>query len=136
MIVVARADVELADAWIEGDPALRWSSGAGHGPSSGASASGSSLLRVDPGCQLARHTDSAEEVVVVLDGAAEVSVVDETASVAAGDAVVVPKDRPHSVRNAGEVPLWFLAVYADRDVVTRYEQPVQPGGETERSPLG
>jgi hypothetical protein len=40
------------------------------------------------------------------------------------------------VRDAGDVSLWFLAVYAEPDVITRYAEPVQPAGERERRPFG
>jgi quercetin dioxygenase-like cupin family protein len=123
---------DLSDAWFEGDETARWRSGAGH---KGA-ASGSSLLEVPPGCRLPRHTDSAEETIVVVAGAASVTVGDETADVPAGGAALVPECVPHEVRNAGDEPLRFVALYAANDVTTTYEQPVQPGGERERSPLG
>jgi quercetin dioxygenase-like cupin family protein len=67
--------LELSDAWQEGDPAARWRSGPGHSSSSGAQSSGSSLLEVDPGCRLPRHTDSAEETIVILSGVAEIETV-------------------------------------------------------------
>ena len=127
--------LELADAYLEGDDTARWRSASGHGPSGGAQASGSSVLQVEPGCRLPRHTDSAEEVIVVLAGAAEVRVGDERAQVPAGGMALVPADVPHEVANAGERTLRFAAVYASTDVVTRYERPVQPDGERERRPV-
>jgi quercetin dioxygenase-like cupin family protein len=135
MIVVTHAETALEDAWIEGQEGARWRSAAGHGPGTGAVGSGSSLLEVAPGCHLARHTDSAEEVVVVVAGTATLSVGDETANVPAGGAAVVPKGMPHEVHNDGRDVLRFLAVYAEPEVVTRYEAPVQPGGEAERRPV-
>ncbi len=48
---------------------------------------------------------------------------------------LVPKDVPHEVRSAGDGPLRFLALYAEPDVTTTYEKPVQPGGERERTPV-
>lgn len=128
--------LELADAWIESHPAARWRSGGGHGPSTGAASSGSSVLEVDEGCVLPRHTDSAEETIVVLAGHAEVTVGGERAEVRAHGMALVPRDVPHSVRNAGSGTLRFTAIYASSDVVTRYEEEVQPSGERERSPVG
>lgn len=136
MFASALDDLELHDAWIEGDETARWCSATVHGPDHGADASGSSLLEVPAGCRLPRHTDSAEEVVVVLDGRAEVEVDDERSQVPAGGVALVPEDVPHQVRNAGDETLRFLALYAGTDVVTRYEQPIQPAGERERRPLG
>jgi quercetin dioxygenase-like cupin family protein len=123
---------DLADAWIEGDPGARWRSGSGH---KGA-ASGSSVLEVEPGCRLPRHTDSAEETIVVIAGRASVTVGDETSEVEAGEVALVPECVPHEVRNAGDSTLRFVAVYASDDVTTTYEAPAQPDGERERQPLG
>jgi quercetin dioxygenase-like cupin family protein len=123
---------ELSDAWIDGDESARWASASGH---TGA-VSGSSLLEVPASCRLPRHTDSAEETIAVVSGTASVTVGDQTATVPAGGIALVPADKPHEVRNAGDEPLRFIALYAANDVVTTYEQPVQPGGEREREPLG
>jgi quercetin dioxygenase-like cupin family protein len=120
------------DAWIEGDETARWRSEAGHT----GTASGSSLLEVDPGCRLPRHTDSAEEVVVVVAGEAEVQIGDQAHRVGAGEVALVPRDAPHEVRSVGGDVLRFAAVYAGTDVVTCYEAEVQPDGSRERRPLG
>jgi mannose-6-phosphate isomerase-like protein (cupin superfamily) len=128
-------DLELADAWIDGDPAARWRTTTGHGPSTGAAESGSSVLEVDSGCRLPRHTDSVEEIVVVIIGQADVVLGDERSRLDGAGAALIPRDTPHEVHNAGSGPLRFLAIYAGTDVVTRYEQPVQPDGDRERSPV-
>jgi quercetin dioxygenase-like cupin family protein len=127
---------DMSDAWIDGDDTARWRSTSGHGPDDGAVASGSSLLEVDAGRRLPRHTDSAEETIVVVSGAARVTVGDETVEVGAGGLALVPKDVPHEVANAGSETLRFAAVYAGTDVVTTYEREVQPDGSRERSPVG
>jgi quercetin dioxygenase-like cupin family protein len=124
---------ELSDAWFDGDDSARWRSAAVTGPGTGARASGSSLLEVDPGCRLPRHTDSAEESIVLIQGEAEVTIGDETKTARAGDILLVPECVPHEVRNAGADVLRFAAVYAANDVTTTYDRPVQPDGEAERS---
>src|SRR5688572_9268845 len=126
---------DLSESWVEGRPDLRWRSTTGTGPPE-ARATGSSLLEVDPGCALARHTDSAEELVVVVGGTAEVEVDGERTTVPAGGVALVPEGVPHQVANAGDETLRFVAVYAGVDVVTRYEAPVQPDGEAERQTIG
>jgi quercetin dioxygenase-like cupin family protein len=127
---------ELSEAWIEGDATARWRSASGHGADDGARASGSSVLEVEPGCRLPRHTDSAEETIVVVAGTAAVSVGEETADVPAGGVALVPECVPHEVRNAGSETLRFVAVYASTDVTTTYEDDVQPDGGRERDPIG
>ncbi len=126
---------ELSEAWIEEDASSRWRTTAGHGPGVGAQASGSSILEVEPGCRLGRHTDSAEETIVVVAGAATVVVGDEGAEVGAGGIALVPAGVPHEVRNEGGDKLRFVAVYADTEVTTTYEDEVQPDGGRERDPV-
>ena len=136
MFTTAPPAGDLSDAWIEGDDSARWRSTSGHGPDEGAKASGSSILEVDPGRRLPRHTDSAEETIVVVSGTASVTVGGETAAVTAGGVALVPECVPHEVRNAGEETLRFVAVYASTDVTTTYEDDVQPDGGRERDPIG
>jgi quercetin dioxygenase-like cupin family protein len=112
-----------------------WRSATGHGPSQGAQNSGSSVLEVDPGRRLPRHTDSAEETIAVLFGTAAVTVGEESCEVGAGGLALVPEGVPHEVENAGAETLRFVAFYAGTDVVTRYRDEVQPEGSSERRPL-
>jgi quercetin dioxygenase-like cupin family protein len=95
-------------------------------------ASGSALLEVPRGCQLPRHTDSAEETIVVVAGQANVTVGDESEEIGVGEAALVPRDVPHHVDNLGNAPLRFVALYAAPEVVTSYEEEVQPDGERSR----
>ncbi|HEX8052170.1 MAG TPA: cupin domain-containing protein [Thermoleophilaceae bacterium] len=136
MFTTSPPTADLSDAWIEGDPAARWRSSAGHGPGEGAKASGSSVLEVDAGCRLPRHTDSAEETIVVVSGTASVTVGEEVAEVSAGGVALVPECVPHDVRNAGDETLRFVAVYAGTEVTTTYEDDVRPDGGRERDPIG
>jgi quercetin dioxygenase-like cupin family protein len=132
MLAIPAAELEFSDAFVEGDEAARWRSAAGHSPSKGSRASGSSVIEIPVGCRLPAHTDSAEETIVVLAGDAEVRMRNDGAELSAGGIAVIPRDARHEVRNAGHEPLRFVAVYAAADVVTRYEDVVQPDGSRER----
>ncbi|HEX8086374.1 MAG TPA: cupin domain-containing protein [Solirubrobacteraceae bacterium] len=134
MLVAGFEDLE--DQWVEGRPELRWRSTVGTDPEGGARSSGTSLLEVDPGCALPRHADSAEETVVVVSGVAEVTIAGESGRVEAGGVALVPKDVPHQVRSVGDEALRFVAVYAAAEVVTTYEDEVQPSGERESKTIG
>ncbi len=106
--VTARFD-GLEEAWVEGDERARWRSVTGQ-----------------------RHTDSAEESLVVLNGTALVDVDGATTQVSSGDIALVPEGVPHEVRNVGVGPLRFAAISASPDVVTTYDDEVQPDGGRER----
>jgi quercetin dioxygenase-like cupin family protein len=125
-------EVDFSEAWIEGDATARWESASVHGSGTGAEASGSSLLRVGPGRRLPRHSDSAEETIVVLAGTAEVITPAGGDRLPPGAIAVIPASVRHEVRNAGDEPLVFAAVYGDSDVTTTYEADVQPDGERVR----
>ena len=132
MRAIRPRDLELSPAWYDNDQHARWRSASALGAGVGAQASGASVLEVPRGCRLPRHVDSAEEIVVVLAGEAEVEMDGETARVPAGSLVLVPEGVPHEVRNAGAGPLRFAAIYAAADVTTTYERPVEPDGARER----
>ncbi len=135
VIAVDLDRLELSDAWVEGDDRSRWRTTAALTPADGARDSGSVLLEVEPTHRLEPHTDSAEETIVVLAGAAEVVVAGEAGEVAAGGLALIPADVVHEVRSTGDEPLRFLAFYASAEVVTRYERPVSPDGVDEKRPL-
>ena len=135
MLVVHPASLDFSDAWIDGDGTARWRSAQATTPAGGTQASGSNVLEVAPGCRLPRHTDSAEETIVVTEGEAEVIVGDERGAVRSGGAALVPEGVPHEVRNSGTGTLRFVAVYASTDVLTTYERAVQPAAERERTPV-
>jgi quercetin dioxygenase-like cupin family protein len=132
MTAIAPEAGELSPAWQEHEPRARWRSASVHGAGTGAAASASSLLEVPARCRLPRHTDSAEEAVVVIEGRARVTVGDDSAELAAGAIAVVPADVPHEVENTGDGVLRFAAVYAAPEVTITYEHDVEPDGGTER----
>ena len=132
MIAIRAAELDFSEAYVDGDDTARWRSASGHSPSTGSRSSGSSVVEVPPGCGLPRHTDSAEETIEVVAGAAELLIGDECESLPTGGVAVVPENAPHEVRNAGQEPLRFVAVYASPSVVTRYEVVIQPDGSRER----
>ena len=136
MFTRAPEATEFCEAWIDGDERGRWRSASGHDADAGVRASGSSILEVDAGHLLPRHTDSAEEVIVVATGVAQLTVGTETAIAREGAIALVPAGVPHEVQNAGDRPLRFWAIYAATDVTTTYEEPVQPDGRRERNSLG
>jgi quercetin dioxygenase-like cupin family protein len=132
VIAIRPAELDFSEAYVDGDDTARWRSASGHSPSAGSRSSGSSVIEVPPGCGLPRHTDSAEETIVILAGTAELLIGDERASLPMGGVAAVPENAPHEVRNAGRELLRFVAVYASASVLTRYEDVVQPEGSRER----
>jgi len=85
------------------------------------------LFELDPGAELVSHTDSAEEILVVLQGSAEATVGDECGPLAAGQAALVPASVPHGVRNTGSETLRVLGFFSASTILSRFEEAPAPG---------
>jgi quercetin dioxygenase-like cupin family protein len=69
-------------------------------------------MELDPGMHLGMHTDSQEEVVVVLEGTAEATVAGERGTLGAGGVVVIPAMAPHDLRNVGDGPMRAVGFFS------------------------
>ncbi len=79
-------------------------------------------FELEPGDQLGTHTDSAEEVLFIVEGKVEVTVGDEQAIVEAPSLALVPTLVPHNLRNVGEVKVKVAGFFPVRDTVSVFEQ--------------
>lgn len=86
------------------------------------------LFELDPGAELAVHTDSAEELLVVVQGTAEARVGDEVGQITAHQVALVPAMAPHGLRNVGDDVLRVLGTFSASTVVSTFERPFAPGG--------
>jgi quercetin dioxygenase-like cupin family protein len=86
------------------------------------------LFELDPGVELPVHTDSAEELLVVLQGSAEARVGDQVGRLEAHQVALVPPMAPHGVRNVGDDVLRVLGTFSSSTVVSTFEEPFEPGG--------
>lgn len=77
-------------------------------PSLGSSETAVWIVEIDPGTPATPHSLTREEVFVVLEGTAEVTLADDTGRAGVGDAFVVPSDVAFEVSNAGESRLRML----------------------------
>jgi len=90
-------------------------------------ATGSTQLTVlvnelDAGNQVGSHIHDVEEVLYVVTGQCQVAVDDETATLHAGDAVVIPADAFHGFGHFGLRPATVVAVLASATVHTTWHQ--------------
>ena len=86
-------------------------------------------VEVEPDCQLPTHTDSAEEILIFLEGTGEVWLGEERGRVQAGDMALVPSMVPHGVRNMGSDVLRFVGCFSSNTVLSTFEEPLLPVGE-------
>jgi quercetin dioxygenase-like cupin family protein len=125
MLTVDLDRVELQDNSTAGGPirvAFPFHSAAGTGSTAAV------LFELEPGSALATHTDSAEEVLHVLEGDAEAEIGDELGLLREGELAVVPAMAPHSLRNVGEGTLRVLGIFSSATLVATFEEPLAPGG--------
>ncbi len=87
------------------------------------------LFELEPGNELATHTDSPEEVLLVLAGEGEAHVDGERGRLRAGQLAIVPAMASHGIRNVGDTTLRVLGFFSSSTVVTTFEQPLGPNGE-------
>jgi mannose-6-phosphate isomerase-like protein (cupin superfamily) len=86
------------------------------------------LFELDPGAVLPVHCDSAEELLVILQGTGEARVGDEVGQISANQVAVVPPMAPHGLRNTGDEVLRVLGTFSASTVVSTFEQPIVEGG--------
>jgi quercetin dioxygenase-like cupin family protein len=87
------------------------------------------LLEFEPGGELPVHTDSAEELLLVIEGTAEGSVGDESGRLTAGDIVLVPALAPHGLRNVGDGLLRVVGFFSSSTNVAVFEEPLPTGDQ-------
>jgi quercetin dioxygenase-like cupin family protein len=94
----------------------------------GARSSAAVYFELERGMRLGRHTDSAEEVLVVLDGEVDVLVGDERRRVTAGGIAVVPAEVPHDVVGAADATARVTGVFASSTIVSVFDDEWVPYG--------
>lgn len=120
--------LELRDAWLDSDPSARWRLNVALSETTGTASCSLIYLELDPGCRLPRHTDSAEEIVLILSGSAIATVPPRELDVDAGGVVVIPQQAPHELRNNGSGVLRAVGFFATASPVSTFDEPVMPGG--------
>ncbi|MDR8392636.1 cupin domain-containing protein [Aliifodinibius sp. S!AR15-10] len=80
-------------------------------------------FELDPGDALGRHTDSAEELLLVLEGEVEVEVGGETGPLSKGEIALVPQMIPHNLINTGKTKAKVLGMFGGaNNIVATFEK--------------
>lgn len=87
------------------------------------------LLEFEPGGVLPIHTDSAEELLLVIEGSAEATVGGEMGRLEAGDVALVPALAPHGLRNVGDDTLRVVGFFSSSTNVAVFEEPLPTGDQ-------
>ena len=85
--------------------------------------SGSAVyFELEPGCELGNHTDSAEEIIYVVDGTVEAIIGKERDQISRGELGVVPVMEPHNFRNVGSNIAKVIGFFSSPNVVSTFEK--------------
>jgi quercetin dioxygenase-like cupin family protein len=120
--------MELFDGWYEQDPAMRIRVNFPFFAATGNESSAVVYFEIEPGHYLGTHTDSAEEILLVLSGTVEASLRDETGRLSAGQAALIPAMVPHGVRNIGDETARCVGFFSAATVESTFDQPMMPLG--------
>jgi quercetin dioxygenase-like cupin family protein len=129
MITASTPQLELLEAWIDGDPRGRVHFAF---PDRLADANDTAAVyfEVERGEYLPTHTDSAEEILYIVAGEGEALVGDERGRVRAGDLAVIPAMVPHGIANVGDETLRVVGFFCESHIVSEFVEPLQPMGVT------
>jgi quercetin dioxygenase-like cupin family protein len=129
-VIAERIDqLELLEVWYENDPTMRLKVNFPFFVGTGTQSTAVVYFEIEPGHRLGTHTDSAEEILLILEGEAEVSLEDEQGRLSAGEMALVPAMVPHGMRNAGDETVRVVGFFSSNVVVSTFDQPMMPFGQ-------
>jgi quercetin dioxygenase-like cupin family protein len=129
-MIAARLDeLELMEVWYGGDPTMRLRVNFPFFLGTGTRSTAVVYFELEPGRRLGSHTDSAEEILLLLEGEAEVSLGDERGRLSAGEIALVPAMVPHALRNVGDETVRVVGFFSSNVVVSTFDEPMMPFGQ-------
>lgn len=128
MLAVNLQEQELVEGWFENDTSMRGRFAFPMFWATGNQSSSIVYFELDAGKRIGRHTDSAEELVLILQGEVEATLGEEVGRLAVGDVALIPALAPHDVRNIGEQTARIVGFFSSNTVLSQFEQPMAPIG--------
>jgi len=126
MIAERLDQLELVEVWYENDPTMRLKVNFPFFLGTGTKSTAVVYFEIEPGHRLGTHTDSAEEILLILEGEAEASLGDERGRLSAGEMALVPAMVPHGLRNVGDETVRVVGFFSSNVVVSTFDQPMMP----------
>jgi quercetin dioxygenase-like cupin family protein len=119
-------ELELFEGWSQSDPGMRVRAGFPISSGTGTKSTTVVYFELEPGEHLGSHTDSAEEVLLIVSGSGEATIGEEEVAVRMGTLAVVPALVPHSVKNTGEETLRVVGFFSSSTVLSIFAEPMEP----------
>jgi len=129
MIAEKIDELELMEVWYEDDPTMRIRVNFPFYVGTGTKSTAIVYFEIDPGHKLGTHTDSAEEILLILEGEAEATVGEERSRISAGEMAVVPAMEPHALRNTGDETVRVVGFFSSNVVASNFDRPMMPFGQ-------
>jgi quercetin dioxygenase-like cupin family protein len=126
MIAAKISELELLEGWYEGDPTMRLKVNFPFFVGTGTRSTAVVYFELEPGHRLGTHADSAEEILLILQGTVEVSLGDERGQLSAGEMALVPAMVPHALRNTGDETVRVVGFFSSNVVVSTFDRPMMP----------
>jgi quercetin dioxygenase-like cupin family protein len=126
MNTVRLGDLQLPELGYDHDETARVSGTFPFSAATGNKSTAMVYFELAPGKHLPTHTDSAEEILCVLEGTIEVTVGEERARAATGDLALVPAMVPHSARNIGAGPARVIGFFSSSTNMATFDHPLVP----------
>lgn len=126
MITVRLSELQLPALGYMHDTGARVSGTFPFSAASGNKSTAMVYFELEPGKRLPTHTDSAEEILFILEGTAEVVVGDERSAALAGDLALVPAMVPHSLHNVGDTLVRVVGFFSSSTNMATFEHPLVP----------
>lgn len=83
-------------------------------------------FELEPDCELGNHTDSAEEIIYVVDGDIEATIGKERDRISKGELGVVPVMESHNFRNVGSSTARVIGFFSSPNIVSTFEKVFMP----------
>src|SRR3712207_4630918 len=127
MITTAQInDPDSVEFFAQADPTIRPRLGLAISTANGAVTTIVAALDLAPDKRSGRHTHSVEEVVLVLEGTATMTVNDEQVRLSPGEMVLVPALVHHELANAGSDELRTVAFFPNAALVSVFDDVLSP----------
>jgi quercetin dioxygenase-like cupin family protein len=129
MLAMSTNDLALNEIWLSSDPEnARLRVDFPINNSVGSETTAVVYFEIEPGDYLPTHTDSAEEILYIVQGTARATVGDEEGIVRAGDLAVIPALVPHGVANVGEDTVKVVGFFSDSHIRSEFPDTLEPLG--------
>src|ERR687889_750401 len=129
MLTAQLNEIEVEERWYESDPTMRFKIALPFNAETGSEDLAVGYFEVEPGNALPTHTDSAEEILLCLEGRVEVSLGNERSQISAGERGLVSAMVPHALRNGGTETVRVVGFFSRVVVESTFEQPLMPNGQ-------